>query len=173
MEHMNNVHGLPTRNVDADTISKVGGREIDLLHAMQVKSEEIRNIVRIGVQQSPQKIQFGAVKQLRRQVEDSEDLSEESNKITVHVQSKMERVDFGGIADESFHQMVEQMLLSLNSFASHGSGWTLDQIIKIEIRTVKLKPIAGSSILALPHKLSQTSALLNIRNIRISIFVIT
>ena len=91
-------------------------------------------------------------------------MSEESNKITVHVQSKMERVDFGDIADESFHQMVEQMLLSLNSFASHGSGWTLDQIIKIEIRTVKLKPIAGSSILALPHKLSQTSALLNIRN---------
>ena len=72
--------------------------------------------------------------------------------------------EFGGIADESFHQMVEQMLLSLNSFASHGSAWTLDQIIKIEIRTVKSKPIAGSSYLALPHKLSQTSALLNIRN---------
>ena len=184
MEHMNNVHGLPTWNVDADTISengllpvekafgnsmreyevKVGVREIDLLHAMQVKSEEIKNIVRISVQQSPQKIQFGAVIQLRKPVEDSEDLSEESHKITIHVQSKMERVDFGGIADESFHQMVEQMLLSLNSFASHGSGWTLDQIIKIEIRTVKSKPIEGSSYLALPHKLSQTSALLNIRN---------
>ena len=34
----------------------VGAREIDLLHAMQVKSEEIKNIVRISVQQSPQKI---------------------------------------------------------------------------------------------------------------------
>ena len=164
MEHMNNVHGLPTWNVDADTISengllpvekafgnsmreyevKVGVRKIDLLNAMQVKSEEIKNIVRICVQQSPQKIQFGAVIQLRKPVEDSEDLSEESHKITIHVQSKMERVDFGGIADESFHQMVEQMLLSLNSFASHGSGWTLDQIIKIEIRTVKSKPIEGS-----------------------------
>ena len=184
MEHMNNVHGLPTWNVDADTISengllpvekafgnsmreyevKVGVREIDLLHPMQVKKEEIKNIVRISVQQSPQKIKFGAVIQLRKPVEDSEDLSEESHKITIHVQSKMERDDFGGITDESFHQMVEQMLLSLNSFASHGSGWTLDQIIKIEICTVKSKPIAGSSYSALPHKLSQTSALLNIRN---------
>ena len=200
MEHMNNVHGLPTWNVDADTISengllpvekafgnsmreyevKVGVREIDLLHAMQVKSEEIKNIVRLSVQQSPQKIQFGALIQLRKPVKDSEDLSEESKKITIHVQSKMERVDFGGIADESspvhqmvervnrsrasVHQMVERMLLSLNSFASHGSGWTLDQIKKIEIRTVKSKPIEGSSYLALPHKLSQMSALLNIRN---------
>ena len=182
MEHMNNDHGLPTWNVDADTISengpvgkafgnsmreyevKVGVREIDLLHAMQVKSEEIKNIVRISVQKSPQKIQFGAVIQLRKPIEDSEDLSEESHKTTIHVQSKMKRVDFGGIADENFHQMVEQMLLSLNSFASHGSGWTLDQIIKIEIYTAKSKPIAGSSYSALPHKLSQTSAFLNIRN---------
>ena len=101
MERMNNVHGLPTWNVDADTISenglltvekvfgnsvkeyevKVGAREIDLLHAMQVKSEEIKKIVRISVQQSPQKIQFGAVIQLRKPI-DSEDLSEESHKIT-------------------------------------------------------------------------------------------
>ena len=143
---------------------KVGVREIDLLHVMQIEIEEIENIVRISVQQSPQKIQCGAVIQLRKPIEDSEDLSEESHKIKIHVQSIMERVDFGGIADESFHQMVEQMLLSLNRFASHGSGWTLNQIIKIEIRTMKSKPIAGSSYLALPHKLSQTSALLNIRN---------
>ena len=115
------------------------------------------------MQQSPPKIQFGALIQLRKPIETSEDLSEESHKITIHVQSKMERDDFGGIADESFHQMVEQIILSLNSFASHGSGWTLDQIKKIDIRTVKPKPIAGSSYVALPNKLSQTSALLNIR----------
>ena len=104
MEHMNNVHGLPTWNVDADTISengllpvekafgnsmreyevKVGVREIDVLHAMRVKSEEIKIIVKLSVQQSPQKIQFGAVIQLRKPVEDSEDLSEESHKITIH-----------------------------------------------------------------------------------------
>ena len=52
----------------------------------------------------------------------------------------------------------------LNSFASHGRGWTLDQITKIEIRTVKWKPITGSSYLVLPQRLSRTSALLNIRN---------
>ena len=63
---------------------KVGAREIDLLHAMQIKSEDIKtlSIVRISVQQSPQKMQFEAVIQLRKPIEDSEDLSEESHKIT-------------------------------------------------------------------------------------------
>ena len=104
MERMNNVHGLTTYIVDADTISenglltvekvfgnsmkeyevRVGAREIDLLHAMQIKSEDIKtlSIVRISVQQSPQKMQFEAVIQLRKPIEDSEDLSEESHKIT-------------------------------------------------------------------------------------------
>ena len=63
MENMSGVHSLPTSNVDADKLHenellpiekafgnsmkeyqvKVGGREIDLLHAMQVKREEINN----------------------------------------------------------------------------------------------------------------------------------
>ena len=124
---------------------------------------EINNVVRQSVQQNPQKIQFGATVQLRKPV-DTEDSSEKSDKITIHVQSKMERIDLGGIADKSFHQMFEQMLMSPNSFASHGCGWTLDQIMKIEIRTVKWKPITSSSYLALPQRLSHTSALLNIRN---------
>ena len=68
------------------------------------------------------------------------------------------------MTDKSFHSMVEQMLLSLNNFASHGSGWTLDRIENIEVRLVKNKPISASSYLALPGKLSGMSALLNIRN---------
>ena len=76
----------------------------------------------------------------------------------------MEHVDFGGLSDKSFHSMVEQMLLSLNNFASHGSVWTLDQIENIEVRLVKNKPISASSYLALSRTLSGMSALLNIRN---------
>ena len=76
----------------------------------------------------------------------------------------MERVDFGDLADKSFHSMVRQMLLSLNNFASHGSGWTLDQIENIEVRLVKNKPISASSYLALPGTLSGMSVLLNMRN---------
>ena len=112
---------------------KKGAREINLLHAMQVKREEINKIARHSVQQNPQKIQFGATVQLRKPVGDSKDSSEKSDKIIIHVQSKMDRIDFGGIADKSFQQMFEQKLMSLNVFASQGSGWTLDQITKIKV----------------------------------------
>ena len=56
------------------------------------------------------------------------------------------------------------MLLALNYFASHGSGWTLDQILNIEIRLAKAKRIRASSFLALSGKLARTCSLLNIRN---------
>ena len=65
MNHKNGVHGLPTWNADTDNFLenvtlrvekafgntmkeyevKEGARMIDLLHAMQVKSEEINNII--------------------------------------------------------------------------------------------------------------------------------
>ena len=73
-------------------------------------------------------------------------------------------MDFGGLADKTSHAMVEQLLLALNNFASHGSGWTLHQIVNLEIRLAKAKPIRASSYLALPGKLARTSSLLNIRN---------
>ena len=82
------------------------------------------------------------------------------DRISVYIQSKMERVDFGGLADKSYHSMVEQMLLSLNIFASNHSVCTLDQIENIEVRLVKNKSLSASSHLAL----FGMSVLLNIRN---------
>ena len=63
-----------------------------------------------------------------------------------------------------FAGRVEQMLLSLNNFASHGSGWTVDSIDNVELRLVKTKPIAASSYLALSEELARCQYLLNIRN---------
>ena len=54
--------------------------------------------------------------------------------------------------------------LSLNNFAAHGSGWTLDEIENIEVRLVKNKTISASSYLALPGTLSGMSAMINIQN---------
>ena len=76
----------------------------------------------------------------------------------------MQRVDFTGLSKPCFAGMVEQMLLSLNNFASHGSGWTVDSIENIELRFARSKPIAASSCLALPTELAKCQYLLNIRN---------
>ena len=100
MNHKNGVQGLTTWNVNTDkllesvTLSfekafgntmkvyevKVGDPEIDLLHAMQVKSEEINDIVLRSVQQNPPKLQFGATILTEKLVEDSEDSTENQTK---------------------------------------------------------------------------------------------
>ena len=185
LEHMNTFHGLPAWSVDVNNLQDsgiipserafgdtlkvyeitVGSRDVDLLHVMQLKRREIENIININVQQHSQKVQFNSVIDLVKPTKTDDDLSSsQPDRISIHVASKMERVDFGGLADKTFHAMVEQMLLALNNFASHGSGWTLNQIVNIEIRLAKAKPIRASSYLALPGKLARTCSLLNIRN---------
>ena len=76
----------------------------------------------------------------------------------------MQRVDFTGLSKSCLAGMIEQMLLSLNNFASHGSGWTVHRIENVELRFVKSKPISASSYLALPTELDRSQYLLNIRN---------
>ena len=71
---------------------------------------------------------------------------------------------FTGLSKSFFTGTVEQMLLSLNNFASHGSGWAVDSIDNVELRFAKTKPIAASSYLALPAELARCQYLLNIRN---------
>ena len=79
----------------------------------------------------------------------------------------MQRVDSTGLSKSCFAGMIEQMLLSLNNFASHGSGWTVDRIENVELRFVKSKPISASSYLALPTELARSQYLLNIRTHKI------
>ena len=80
------------------------------------------------------------------------------------VNSKMQRVDFIGLSKPFFSGRVEQMLLALNNFASYGSGWTVDGIDNVEVRCVRIKPIAATSFLALPGDLARCWYLLNNRN---------
>ena len=54
--------------------------------------------------------------------------------------------------------------LSLNNFAAHGSGWTLDEIENTDVRLVKNNTIIASSYLALLRTLSGMLAMLNIQN---------
>ena len=159
LEHMNTFHGLPAWSVDVNNLQDsgiipserafgdtlkvyeitVGSRDVDLLHVMQLKRREIENIINISVQQHSQKVQFNSVIDLVEPMKTDDDLSSsQPDRISILVASKMERVDFGGLADKTFHAM---MLLALNNFASHGSGWTLNQIVNIEIRLAKAKPI--------------------------------
>ena len=101
-------------------------------------------------QQHSQKVQFSSKILLTKPPKINDEISSiQPDRISAYLQSKMERVDFGSLADKSYHSMVEQMLLSLNIFASHHSVCTLDQIENIEVRLVKNKSLSASSHLAL------------------------
>ena len=183
MEHMNKNHGLPVWNADLENNPSsgilpseqafggvlktydipVGEHEIDLLRFMRSKRDEIENVVQLNTQKSAQKLQFSALVQLTKPTSD-ENIKSQPDRIKIFVNSKMQRVDFTGLSKSCFAGMVEQMLLSLNNFASHGSGWTVDSIDNVELRFVKTKPIVASSYLALPAELARCQYLLNIRN---------
>ena len=68
------------------------------------------------------------------------------------------------LTDELYWSMVEKMMAVLSTFASSGSGWVVEKIIKLDVKFARYRPIRGSSYLALPHKLANCRGLLNIRN---------
>ena len=68
------------------------------------------------------------------------------------------------LTEDAFFTMLDQMLSSLFSFTSHGSGWMLKVIDGLYVTLVSYVPIRGSSYLALPSDLQSMNCLLNIRN---------
>ena len=180
---MNKNHGLPVWDADPENKQNlgvlhseqafggvlktydipVGELEIDLLSFMRSKRDEIENIVQLNTQNHAQKLQFSALVQLTKPSTD-ENTSSQPDQIKLYINSKMQRVDFTGLSKPCFAGMVEQMLLPLNNFASHGSGWTVDSIENIELRFARSKTIAASSYLALPTELAKCQYVLNIRN---------
>ena len=74
-------------------------------------------------------------------------------------------VYFEGIAGDQFLELIEHMVNQVNSFSSHGSGWIIDRIEKLQISFAAFSPIRAGSYLELPDALSAASTLLtNINN---------
>ena len=49
-----------------------------------------------------------------------------ADRITIFAYSKSQRADFPGLSNESFSEMTDEMMLALNNFSSHGSGWSIN-----------------------------------------------
>ena len=107
-----------------------------------------------------QKVQFRAHLQFRNpsQNEDQED------EIENYADSLMTRVYCKGLSSETFWTTVEKMMIVLTTFASNGSGWVLEKVIKVTVNFARYRPITGSSFIAIPSKLQNCRGLLNIRN---------
>ncbi|XP_075250893.1 uncharacterized protein LOC142343091 [Convolutriloba macropyga] len=69
-----------------------------------------------------------------------------------------------GLSDEAYWQMVEKMMSVLTTFNSLRSGWTLEKVLKVDVKFARFRPILGSSYIALPSKIANCRGLLNVRN---------
>ena len=122
---------------------------------------QIDSLIEQKLSQGSQKVQFSAHLQLRKP---SQNEDQEDELIEIYAKSLMTPVYSQGLSSETFWTMVEKMMIVLTTFASNGSGWVLEKVIKITVNFARYQPITGSSYIALPSKLQNCRGLLNIRN---------
>ena len=103
----------------------VDNNDTDLLSFFRGKQNQIKNAIRFNIQLLPQKAQFCATIELTKPV-DEESPKTSAHHIKIFANSKSQRVDFPGLSKESFSEITEQMILALNNFSSHGSGWPIN-----------------------------------------------
>ena len=49
-------------------------------------------------------------------------------------------------------------------YQKEGSGWSLDQVLHLDLNIAQYKPLKGSSYIPLPKKLSNKKAIINVKN---------
>ena len=140
---------------------KVGEKELDLLQVMMQNKEEIDALILERVKEGPNKVQFhvevGMIKIPTVQDGDSENFE----RTMLFLNTKTLTVYFEGIAGDQFLELVEHMVNQVNSFSSHGSGWIIDRIEKLQISFAVFSSIrAGSYLELLSHAISAASTLL-------------
>ena len=60
-------------------------------------------------------------------------------------------------AMQQIHQQAEE-------FHARGSGWSLEQVMKVDVHTAAFVPLQGSSYIATPKELALKRAIVNVQN---------
>jgi hypothetical protein len=67
--------------------------------------------------------------------------------------------------DHNINEAFQLVNKTLEDFASHGSNWTVNKVINLEVNTVLYAPIVGSSYMGLPQKIRHTRGITMIRSV--------
>ncbi|XP_021001758.2 uncharacterized protein [Parasteatoda tepidariorum] len=65
---------------------------------------------------------------------------------------------------ELYEELTNKLILESEDFQEKDSGWTLGEIIELEIHTNKFTPLRGSTFVELPEKIRMTNAVINVKN---------
>ena len=124
--------------------------ENDLLDFMMRNKEVIDDFIIEHSQNGSIKVQFSVEVSLMKHLTVENDKEPNVEKITLFLTTEMVRVNYGGLEQGQYIEMVEHMLNSINCFASHGSWWIIERISKVTINFAKLSPMREGSYLPLP-----------------------
>ena len=144
-----------------------GDDSVDILEFLLKHKEQIQNLILVNGFQWPEKVQFLLNLSLEKpSVINDKDLNNptQNELVDIYVNSLMVPIPADGLADGTFYEMVDRMQSVLHSFASHGSGWVLQQVVRLFIKFGKMNHFRGSSHITLPLKNAKSSDLINIRN---------
>ena len=123
-----------------------GDDSVDILEFMSKHKEQIQNLILANGFQWPQKVQFSLNLSLEKpSMINDEDLNNpiQNELVEIYVNSLIVHILSDGLADGTFYEMVDRMQSVLHSFASHGSGWVLQQVVRLLIKVGKMNPIRG------------------------------
>ena len=129
----------------------------DLQAFMKFKQVRIQELIDQKLLAGPQKVQFSAELQLLKQFREPD---EDDECITIFANFLMTPLYAEGLSNADFSAMVEKMF----TFASSGSGWLLEKVLRVNIKFAKYRPASGSSYINLPPHLQKCNSLLNIRS---------
>ena len=178
-QHMNSLHSLPVfgpeyqpKVTTAETafngvlqtyeiVNNTFDRDLESF--MLNQRSAIATLIEQRLSQGPQKVQFAVKVRLLKLHQDG-NATETEERIEIYADSLMTPIYVEGLTNELYWSMVEKMMAVLSTFASSGSVWVVEKILKLDIKFARYRPIRGSSYLALPHELANCRGLLNIRN---------
>ena len=144
--HMNSLHSLPvfgpayqpkeaTAETDFngvsqtyETVNNTADRDLGSFMLNQISA--IATLIEQRLSQGPQKIHFAVKVQLLKLHQD-ENSTETEERIEIYANSLMSPIYVESLTDELYWSMVEKMMAVLSTFASSGSGWVVEKIIKL------------------------------------------
>lgn len=73
-------------------------------------------------------------------------------------------IDHGTNLETEYAKNVSIIITKIDDLQEHGSGWTLDEIIRLDVHNYKFNCFGGSCFIPLPKEIQSKKAIINIQN---------
>ena len=167
IDYLNNVKEIPKSvpqklkklQEEIEKLAKVytidGVEDFDLLKFLQYARQNMTNVLKNNRRTKVKMV-------LRSYMEKLGSSGAVIKPVTFH--SNIEVSLDGTDEEELYDTMVEQILEKIAAFQSMGSGCRFHSVTRLELHTIKYKPLNGETYIPLPEELAVKKAIINMKN---------